>query len=402
MSVTAIDEPMDGTNDARSAAASAPADMEATIQVQQRGEDRVLFLSGEWTLRHLTSVEAELAALPVIEGRTVLDLGGVSRLDTGGSWLIERFAARAGARGEVAAANVNSEQASLMEAVQRYIPREPEPAKRRPPIFERVFGGIGRSAAALATDVRLGLTVLGAALVGEPSGKAGRRSWGITPIVAQIDKMGVQAIPVVGLMSFLIGAIVAQQGAFQLRFVAGAGSEIFAVDLVAILLLREIGVMLTAIMVAGRTGSAITAELGSMRMREEVDALQVIGLNPMSTLVFPRLVALMISLILLTIVSCFAALIGGALVLFLYADLSFAIQLSQFAGAIDATTLWAGILKAPVMALIIGIVASLEGMQVEGSAESLGRRVTASVVKSIFLVIFVDGVFAIFYSAIDF
>lgn len=372
------------------------------LQVHARGEDRVVFLSGEWTMRRVGDVEAELASLPPIAGRTVLDLGGVARLDTAGSWLIDRFAERAGEGGEIAVANIDPEQASLLEAVQRYRPKEPEAPRRRPPIYERVLGGVGAGAVALWTDIRFGLAVLGETLWGERTEKGGRRSWGITPIVAQVDKMGVQAIPVVSLMSFLIGAIVAQQGAFQLRAVAGAGNEIFAVDLVAILLLREIGVMLTAIMVAGRTGSAITAELGSMRMREEVDALQVIGLNPMSTLVFPRLVALVLSLILLTIIACFAALIGMALVLVLYADLPIALQLTQFASAIDATTLWAGILKAPVMALIIGIVASLEGMQVGGSAESLGRRVTASVVKSIFLVIFIDGVFAIFYSAIDF
>ena len=374
----------------------------AALQVQQRGSDRVIFIEGAWTVRHLSDVEAELKALTTIEGRTVLDLSALARLDTAGAWLLDRFATRTGEGGDVAVANVTAEQAGLIEAVQRYRPREPEPKRPSPPIHERVLGGIGRSGMALYTDLRFGLAVLGAALVGERTGKAGRRSWGITPIVAQIDKMGVQAVPVVSLMSFLIGAIVAQQGAFQLRAVAGAGNEIFAVDLVAILLLREIGVMLTAIMVAGRTGSAITAELGSMRMREEVDALQVIGLNPMTTLVFPRLIALVASLVMLTIISCFAALLGGALVLYLYADLSLALQLSQFAGAIDQTTLWAGILKAPVMAIIIGVVASLEGMQVEGSAESLGRRVTSSVVKSIFLVIFVDGMFAIFYSAIDF
>ena len=374
----------------------------AALRVHDRGADRVVFLSGAWTMRHLTAVEAELAALPAINGRTVLDMSGVTRLDTAGAWLIERFGERTGERAEVAVANVTADQASLMEAVRLYRPMQPEAPRPRVPFARRTLHAIGAGAAALWTDIVFGMNVLGASLVGEKSGKGGKRKFGITPIVAQIDKMGVQAIPVVSLMSFLIGAIVAQQGAFQLRSVAGAGNEIFAVDLVAILLLREIGVMLTAIMVAGRTGSAITAELGSMRMREEVDALKVIGLNPISTLVFPRLVALIVALTVLTIIACFAALIGGALVLYLYADLSLALQLAQFAGAIDATTLWAGILKAPVMAIIIAVVASLEGMQVEGSAESLGRRVTASVVKSIFLVIFIDGVFAIFYSAIDF
>lgn len=372
---------------------------EASFQARARGDDRVLVLSGSWTMRHLGRVEAELRELAPAAGRTVIDMADVERLDTAGAWLLERFADRTG---NVAVTNVAPEAASLMEAVQRYrTVGEGERAARANP-FERMVASVGRSMFALGTDVRLGLNVLGAAIWGERSGKAGRRGFGITPVVAQLDKMAVQAVPIVGLMSFLIGAIVAQQGAFQLRYAAGAGTEIFAVDLVSILLLREIGVMLTAIMVAGRTGSAMTAELGSMRMREEIDALQVMGLNPMTTLIFPRLVALGIALPLLTIVSCFFALLGGALVLNIYADLSLTIQISRLQEAIDFTTIAAGIIKAPFMALIIGIVAALEGMQVGGSAESLGRRVTASVVKSIFLVIFVDGMFAVFYAAIDF
>ena len=376
---------------------SAPTD--AAFRVHARGDDRVLFLSGAWTMRHLGKVEGELREVPEAPGRTLLDLADVDRLDTAGAWLLGRFSDR---MGEVSVTNVASEQASLLEAVQRYRPTEPAPSPDRGNALVRLAESVGRGTYALGKDLRMGLNVLGAAIWGERTGKAGRRSFGITPVVAQLDKMAVQAVPIVGLMSFLIGAIVAQQGAFQLRYAAGAGTEIFAVDLVSILLLREIGVMLTAIMVAGRTGSAMTAELGSMKMREEIDALKVMGLNPMTTLIFPRLVALGIALPLLTVVSCFFALLGGALVLNLYADLSLAIQISRLQEAIDFTTIAAGIIKAPFMALIIGIVAALEGLQVGGSAESLGRRVTASVVKSIFLVIFVDGLFAIFYAQIDF
>ena len=374
----------------------------ARIRVQPRGLDRVIFLDGAWTMRDLGEVDAEIRALAPVEGRTVLDFSDVTRLDTAGAWVVDRFARRVEGSGGVSVTNIAPKQAVLLEAVTKLPVREAEGVRGRSDPLRAVLEAVGRVMAELAVDVRDGLMILGAAISGEQSGKGGRRRIGVTPVIAQLDQMAVKAVPIVALMSFLIGAIIAQQGAFQLRYVAGAGTEIFAVDLVAILLLREIGVMLTAIMVAGRTGSAITAEIGSMKMREEVDALKVIGLNPISTLVFPRLVALAIALPLLTVVSCFFALIGGAVTLNLYSDLPFEIQILQLQQAIDFTTITAGIVKAPFMALIIGIVASLEGLQVGGSAESLGRRVTSSVVKSIFLVIFIDGVFAIFFAQIDF
>jgi phospholipid/cholesterol/gamma-HCH transport system permease protein len=211
--------------------------------------------------------------------------------------------------------------------------------------------------------------------------------------------MGIRAVPIIALMSFLIGAIIAQQGAWSLRYF---GAEFLTVDFVGILLLREVGVLLTAIMVAGRSGSAMTAEIGSMKMREEVDALHVIGLNPVGVLVFPRLVALVICLPLLTFVADMAALAGAALLLNFYSDISFEVFINKLRVAADLSTVFAGFIKAPFMALIIGIMAAVEGMKVEGSAESLGRHVTAAVVKAIFFVIVVDGFFAVFYAQIDY
>ena len=380
----------------------APTDGEPTLRVLERDGDRVLVLAGEWTIHRIGAIDAAMREIEPIGGRTVVDFAEVTRLDTAGVWLIDRFSRRVGEAGEVAATNIRPELAVLVRTITDMPDRTDDGSGRSRWSPTRVAEGFGETVITIYTDIRMGLYILGAAISGQRNAKEGGGGLGITPVVAQIDQMTVKAIPIVGLMSFLIGAIVAQQGAFQLRYVAGAGSEIFAVDLVSILLLREIGVMLTAIMVAGRSGSAITAEIGSMRMREEVDALQVMGLNPIQTLIFPRLTALAISLPLLTIVSSFFALLGGGLVLVLYADLPIALQLSQLSQAIDFTTISAGIIKAPFMALIIGIVASLEGLQVGGSAESLGRRVTASVVKSIFLVILVDGLFAIFYAQINF
>src|SRR5690606_12440403 len=177
------------------------------------------------------------------------------------------------------------------------------------------------------------------------------------------------------LISFLVGAIVAQQGIFQLqRF----GATPFVVDLIGILVLRELAVLLTSIMIAGRSGSAFTAEIGSMKMREEVDALRVMGLDPVQVLIVPRVLALIVSLPLLTFLSMMSALLGGGLVSWFYGGISPEIFLARLQGAIALSTFLVGIIKAPFMALVIGLIASLEGLAVQGSAESLGRQVTSS------------------------
>ena len=329
----------------------------AGFSVSEREGRRVVALEGNWSIRNLAAAEERLRDVPQSGLPTVLDLSRVHQFDTAGAYLVSRFSHRQSGSGGVEFRNVQDRHATLIDVVSGLRSEADPSVTGRPNILIRMAESVGRSAYDLYNDVLTGLHVLGASLAGEGSAKAGRRNFGITAVTAQLDQMAVRAVPIVGLMSFLIGAIIAQQGAFQLRFVAGAGSEIFAVDLVSILLLREVAVMLTAIMVAGRSGSAITAELGSMRMREELDALKVIGLDPISTLVFPRLVAIVFALLILTIVSSLFALLGGAIVLYLYADLPFAIQIFQLSQAIDFTTIFAGIIKAPFMAIIIGVVA---------------------------------------------
>ena len=263
----------------------------------------------------------------------------------------------------------------------------------------RMLEMLGRVVYSMRRDAVLSFNMIGAAIRG-PQMKAGK-SGSVRPvsIINHMDRMGLRAVPIIALMSFLIGAIIAQQGAWSLRYF---GAEFLTVDFVGILLLREVGVLLTAIMIAGRTGSAMTAEIGSMKMREEIDALQVIGLNPVGVLIFPRLVALTFVLPLLTFIANMAALFGAAVVLRFYSDISFDAFIIKLRAAIDLSTVFAGLIKAPFMALIIGTMAAVEGMKVEGSAESLGRRVTAAVVKAIFFVIVVDGFFAVFYAQIDY
>ncbi|MEL6435771.1 MAG: ABC transporter permease [Pseudomonadota bacterium] len=331
--------------------------------------------------------------------RITIRSAGITEIDTAGAWLLHRLRQTATARGiDVEMVDTPEDVASLVDAVAKAADNQTDDdleTKRNLNPFEPV----GRAVSGMWRDTIAGLNILGAAVRGSQL-KAGRGNrLNMAPVTSQIDRMGVRAIPIIVLMSSIIGAIIAQQGAFQLRYF---GAEIFVVDLVGILVLREIGVLLTAIMIAGRSGSAITAEIGSMKMREEVDALDVIGLNPIGVLVFPRLAALVISLPLLTFIANMSALGGAMFVAQAYSGITPDAFISRVDDAIVTSDFFAGLIKAPFMAIIVGIIASVEGMKVQGSAESLGSAVTASVVKSIFVVIVVDGLFAIFFAAVDF
>jgi phospholipid/cholesterol/gamma-HCH transport system permease protein len=362
----------------------------------------VLTLSGYWTTHRIGAVDMEMDAIQHQHARQLtINLTNVRGIDTAGAWLVHRTAQSIKEQGgAVRFVGLQPQHTVLLDAI-ALAPMPDAPKAKHPGnnIFASSFSRIGENILAFWLDIVRAMHILGATIQGAQM-KIGR-AHGLSPaaIVHQLDRMGVGALPVVILMSFIIGAIIAQQGAFQLRYF---GAEIFVVDLVGVLILREIGVLLTAIMVAGRSGSAITAEIGSMKMREEIDALQVIGLNPIGVLVFPRLVALVIALPLLTIVSDLSGLVGAAMVTWSYSGIPPAAFISRLQEAIDLSTYFAGLIKAPFMALIIGIVASVEGLKVGGSAESLGQKVTTAVVKSIFVVIVVDGLFAMFYAAIDF
>lgn len=389
------------TKDGAEASETGAASPAPRIVAKAAGEGLDLSLSGDWTTRTASTVDAELRELAATRpSRLRLDLSSLGRLDTAGAWLIERLVAELSAGGasvEVSGASASAKV--LLGAVSRAAETviEGHPRRRFDPLA--FFVGVGKSVYGARDDFLMAMHILGATIRGAQM-KTGRgRAVNIASVATHIDRMGIGAVPVVVLMSAIVGAIVAQQGAFQLRYF---GAEIFVVDLVGILVWRELGVLLTAIMIAGRTGSAITAEIGSMKMREEVDALTVIGLNPVGVLVFPRLIALMVALPCLTIAANFAAIGGAMLTTWLYSGISPQAFLDRMHETIDLSTIFAGLIKAPFMAIIIGIVGSVEGMQVGGSAESLGRQVTKSVVKSIFIVIVVDGLFAMFYAAIDF
>lgn len=373
------------------------------VHLSERDNVLVCELSGVWTTRTVADVDAQMRdAAQRSAGRPlVVDISAISKLDTAGAWLVDRLIVASQTRGGSVQIEGQSDVAGILlgavsEISRRQNDMAPEPSVN---IVIRFLETLGRGVYSMRDDFVAGMNILGATIRGAQM-KLGR-GHAVNPaaIFNQIDRMGVGAIPVVFLMSAIVGAIVAQQGAYQLSYF---GADIFVVDLVGVLVLRELGVLLTAIMIAGRSGSAITAEIGSMKMREEVDALKVIGLNPIGVLVFPRLVALVIALPCLTILANFAALGGGMMAAWLYSDIPPAAFLDRLRLAVDTSTIAAGLIKAPFMAIIIGTIASVEGMKVGGSAESLGRQVTTSVVKAIFVVIVLDGLFAMFYAAIEF
>jgi phospholipid/cholesterol/gamma-HCH transport system permease protein len=220
-----------------------------------------------------------------------------------------------------------------------------------------------------------------------------------TAFVHQIQATGLTAVPIISLVCVLIGGVIMQQGARQLR---NFGAETLSIDMLGILALREVGVVLAAVMVAGRSASAFTAQIGTMKMREEIDAMRTLGIDPIETLVLPRILALILVLPLLVFVADIMCLAGGAIMAKVYMALDIPVYLQRLNAAVTAKHFYVGLIKAPFVALVIGLVGCLEGMRVEGSAESVGRQVTTAVVKAIFLVLVLDGIFAIFLSASGF
>ena len=271
----------------------------------------------------------------------------------------------------------------------------PEPPKQNAIIAS--LESIGRTMATAGSDFILLAQMVGALMVALK--RVALRPWTfrLTSMINHLERVGWQAVPIILLITVLIGAILAQQGIFHFR---KFGADIYVIDMVGVLVLREVGVLIVCIMVAGRSGSSYTAELGAMKMREEVDALRTMGFDPVEVLILPRIVALVIAVPILTFLGSMAAIYGGGVVSWAYGGIEPPVFLSRLREAISIETFEVGIIKAPFMALVIGIVACVEGLQVQGSAESLGEQTTNSVVKSIFLVIVLDGIFAMFFASI--
>jgi phospholipid/cholesterol/gamma-HCH transport system permease protein len=256
--------------------------------------------------------------------------------------------------------------------------------------------GVGKATVEIGSEGRALLAFYGMTIIAYFQLLLRRRSWRIVSLVNQVEQSGLNAVPIVCLLSFLIGIVIAYVGADQLR---QFGAEIFTVNLLGVIMLREIGVLLTAIMIAGRSGSAFTAQIGTMQVNEEVDAMRTLGLDPMEVLVLPRINGLLISLPILAFLSDVAGLLGGAVMATAVLDVTFPQFIQQLHTVITTNHFFVGMVKAPVFAFIIAIVGCYEGLRVSGSAESVGRLTTRSVVTSIFLVIIADAIFSIIFSA---
>jgi phospholipid/cholesterol/gamma-HCH transport system permease protein len=355
---------------------------------------------GSWTAANVTTLESLSNAVTgeLDRSKSVkVDMTGVRELDTLGAWLLEKMSRRATSAGHRAdVVGVADNYAGLIEEVRQVNRHNPAPVPARNPVLVKV-SDIGRSAIGATEDLTVFLQMLGSLFVALFGVLRRPRSLRLTSLVYQVYRVGWQAIPIIVLITFLIGAIIAQQGIFHFR---KFGADSYVVDMVGILVLRELGVLIVAIMVAGRSGSAYTAELGSMKMREEIDALSTMGLDPVEVLMLPRVIALICALPILAFIGSMAALYGGGLVAWFYGGMGPAIFIARLHDAVSVTHFEVGLIKAPFMALVIGIVACSEGLRVKGSAESLGKQTTTSVVKSIFLVIVLDGLFAVFFASI--
>jgi phospholipid/cholesterol/gamma-HCH transport system permease protein len=367
------------------------------------GEEGALVLraTGSWLVATAAALDRRLAALDLPQDRrVVIDLSGLERIDTAGAWLVLRTERALAARGNrVEIANLPADFAPLFAQVRASGTVRPLPPPR--PAHHTLVGFMARIGEVTLGLLARGYGILGfvglvaatvAALLRDP------RRLRLRAMLAQIERTGVDALPIVGLLSFLIGVVIAFQGADQLR---RFGAEIYTVDLLGVGMLRELAVLMTAIILAGRSGSAFTAELGTMRVTEEIDALRAIGLDPIEVLVIPRLFALLLTLPMLTLYADFAGLFGGWLMTWAALGITVPQFLRQLHAALGGWTFWIGVIKSPFFAAIIALVGCYEGLRVGRSAESVGRQTTLSVVEAIFLVIVSDAAFSILFSVMQ-
>jgi phospholipid/cholesterol/gamma-HCH transport system permease protein len=370
-----------------------------TLDQIARNNGLALCATGSWTARFAPRLERIVSEAEKLAGsrpNILIDVSQVSKLDTFGAWLIERLRrslAQGAMQSEIAGLSAN--YSHLIDEVRR-VKAAPRPAVASVTITS-MLEQVGRGMSGIGGTIIGLVDMLGAVLAAGGRVLLYPRSLRLTSTVHHLEQVCWRAVPIIVLITFLIGCIIAQQGIFHFR---RFGADIFVVDMLGVLVLREIGVLLVAIMVAGRSGSAYTAELGSMKMREEIDALRTMGFDPIEVLILPRMLALIIALPILTFLGAMAALYGGGLVAWLYGGIDPDAFLLRLRDAISINHFTVGLIKAPVMAAVIGIVACVEGLAVQGSAESLGQHTTSSVVKGIFFVIVMDGVFAIFFASI--
>ena len=391
----------DGQTDRGATAGTSPRGQEALgvwLRRETEGDRLILRLGGSWTTRTIATINRELEEIAGRSGKTVLlDLSGLKEMDTAGAWLIYRTKRDlVAANAKVVIKGASSGQEALLERIARHdvdCPPAPPPANA---LVSLILQTGESSCSILANSANL-LSFLG--LVVTSIVRRLFTPWQLrgTALASHMEQAGFNALPIVGMISFLMGVVLAYLGAAQLeRF----GAQVFTVNVVAIGVLREMGILLTAIIVAGRSGSAFTAQIGTMKVNEEIDALQTIGLDPTDVLVIPRVLALCLVFPLLTFYADVMGILGGAVMVTSTLDISFTQFVRQLQDAASLNDFWVGLLKAPLFALIIAIVGCFEGLKVSRNAESVGRQTTRSVVESISLIIILDGLLAIFFSIV--
>ncbi len=351
-------------------------------------------LSGDWTARGL--FDAGIRLSQALEGRAApdFDLTGINRCDTAGAYAILRATTDRLTPEHIKA---RRDVLRLLELVSAAIEVQPEPAIR-PGSVRALLERIGQGVFGLFSDGYSTLVFLGHLLsaLGRSIVNPRRIRW--TPIVALCERAGLDAIPIVATTTFFIGAVVALLGANMLT---DFGAQVYSVELIGISVMREFNILITAILLAGRSASSFAAEIGSMKMNQEIDAMQVMGVDPYEALVLPRFAALLFTIPLLTFVATIAGLVGGLIVVWIVLDLSPTFFLQRIVDYVGATHFWVGLSKAPVMAAVIAAIGCRQGMEVGQDVEALGRRVTAAVVHAIFAIILIDAVFALIYMELD-
>jgi phospholipid/cholesterol/gamma-HCH transport system permease protein len=365
-------------------------------------DDRLtVALRGRWTIDAAAALDADIdaridrAAFGTAR-RARIDLSGLAAIDSAGAMLLARLRDRIAAIGEVETIGVRPDHGALIDRVAASAGASP-PAPVPHQAFVALLTRVGRATCLLGDEAVDLLNFLGLTVVSIVRGMANPARIRFVSFVSHMERVGLDAMPIVGLLSFLIGVVVAYQGADQLR---QFGAEIFTVNLLGISIMREMGIILTAVVVAGRSGSAFAAQIGTMQVNQEVDAMRTLGLDPVEILVLPRMLALVIAMPLLGVYADIMGLAGGAFMSIVTLDISLAQYFGRLRDAIGIWTFWVGIIKAPVFGFLIALTGCREGLKVGGSAESVGLHTTRAVVISIFLVIVTDAIFSILFSVI--
>ncbi len=371
------------------------------IDATSDGSATVWSMNGEWTVHHAEAINRQLQGMMRKIGKAgrgaqvVFNLRHLTSLDSAGAWLLVRGAQEwrtAGA--EVDLRDLDPKMKDLLQRVVEAAPAEKPPMPHRRTLLDWIaqIGAALDEVWTLSLDLLAffgSLSIVFFGVVVNP------RRLRLNSVISHIEQVGLNALPIVGLINFLVGVVLAYQGVDQLsRF----GAQVFTVNMVGISVLREMGILLTAIVIAGRSGSAFTAQIGTMKVNEEVDALETMGLNPVEILVLPRVLALVIALPLLTFFADLMGLLGAGVMCVVLLDMSFQQYLHLLQQAISLSQFWVGVIKAPVFAILIALIGCFEGLRVTGSAESVGRQTTRSVVEGIFLVIVFDAFFSVLFS----